>query len=186
MCTHSGLRAQGGVGPQVLTLYLTIYCECRQGHLEDAIAQSQQRAEEAEELRVLLEKKTCKELEGLKATYAVQSCQTEQKKKSRPPCSLAPFSAPAKEVPEKVPMREPSDDRGATCTPHALKEPKSLALYSVNKLSTYIVLCSVQELEEEHRVRVEELEAQIKAADDQVRKRHLPGAQCMHLLPRQH
>ena len=54
------------------------------------------------------------------------------------------------------------------------------------RLSTYIVLWLVQELEEEHRVRVEELEAQIKAADDQVLKRHLPSVPFMCLLPLQH
>lgn len=49
----------------------TLLCGFRQGHLEQAIAQAQERADEAEELRVLLEKKTSMELEGLKATYAV-------------------------------------------------------------------------------------------------------------------
>jgi hypothetical protein len=50
----------------------TSLCGFRQGHLEQAIAQAQERADEAEELRVLLEKKTSMELEGLKATYAVK------------------------------------------------------------------------------------------------------------------
>jgi len=41
-----------------------------QQHLEQAIDESQKRAEEAEELRELLEKKTSKEMEGLKSLHA--------------------------------------------------------------------------------------------------------------------
>jgi hypothetical protein len=41
-----------------------------QSHLDEAIRDSEQQAREAGELRRLLEKKMCKEMEGLKSTYA--------------------------------------------------------------------------------------------------------------------
>ena len=83
-------------------LGLILYCGCRQGHLEEAIAQSQQRADEAEELRVLLEKKTSKELEGLKATYAVKNHGRLGKRKSS-----GLHAHPKKKIPRRPPCANP-------------------------------------------------------------------------------